>query len=758
SEWEAIEKHPVTTLQVSFNSANLAYVIYTSGSTGRPKGVMIQHGSVINLLTSISREVGFNADSVMLSVTTYTFDICYLEFYMPLINGGKLIVIPRETSMDGFRLAKSISHYCPTHMQGTPSTWQILLDGGWKNQESVKILVGGEPVNEAIKESLTSFGEVWNVYGPTETTIWSTIKKLETGQKVSIGKPVANTGIYILSKGHKLCPVGIAGEICITGDGLARGYLNRSDLTIEKFVSHPFSEEKGARMYKTGDLGRWLPDGNLECLGRIDDQVKIRGYRIELGEIETVLLQSDLVSQAVVLSKQDKEGVNSLISYYVPEPKIVKAKEIALHEEQVANWKEVYETEYSYTGGDKQDEEFDIGIWNDSFSGHPIPHHQMEEWVNDIVEVIMPEQAGEVLEIGSGTGLIFYRLAGRVQKYIGTDFSRSSIDHITQRINKGLRDYGPAEFHVSAAHETSLEESQQVDTIILNSVIQYFPGESYMDDVMKKSIALLKDKGRIIIGDVRDNRLLKLFKSRLQLQKLKPSVSIKDFTWTVEKEMQKEEELCFSPGYFARLRSQYPQITHIDIQWKQATYINELSLYRYTVVIYVGIEKDVITPLWQVWNTPDEKQKITELLQQQSAVIALKDLPNPRLWQERFLQNTLNAGSSVTVGDLVNEFGKKSREEKESDEINQLLDTASAKGYRCNLLLNKDPLLVNILMELNSSGNFIEQGIGDKDYSSNAGNTNIPLFDSISLLLQKDIRTILQEKLPEYMVPSEFIA
>jgi amino acid adenylation domain-containing protein/non-ribosomal peptide synthase protein (TIGR01720 family) len=319
AEWEEIEKEKAGNPQTDISPEQLAYVIYTSGSTGRPKGVMIEHKSVVNLLTGISNEVGFTSSSCLLSVTTYSFDICYLELYMPLINGARLVIVSRTTASDGFLLKESLSDYCPTHMQGTPSTWQLLADANWGNEEGVKMLIGGEAVKEGIKEYLTGMGDAWNVYGPTETTIWSTIKKLAASEKITIGKPLQNTQVYILRDDQGLSPVGVTGEICIGGDGLARGYRNRTELTAKKFIKDSFSKEPGARLYKTGDLGRWLPDGDIECLGRIDDQVKIRGYRIELGEIESVLNQSEQVRQGVVLAKEDGGGNMRLVGYVIPE-------------------------------------------------------------------------------------------------------------------------------------------------------------------------------------------------------------------------------------------------------------------------------------------------------------------------------------------------------------------------------------------------------------------------------------------------------
>ncbi|MEO7583967.1 MAG: amino acid adenylation domain-containing protein [Ferruginibacter sp.] len=315
---KAFAGQPDTNLTVKVLAGHLAYVIYTSGSTGKPKGVMIEHTSVVNLLMSIAKTVQFNSGSNFLSVTTYSFDISYLELYMPLICGGSLVIASREVAMNGFLLAEKIAACNPTHLQATPSTWQILLDVDWENKEGVTMLIGGEAIKEDIKDALTTIGDLYNCYGPTETTIWSVIKKLEHNEKVVIGKPVANTNIAILSPSGLLCPIGVAGEICIGGAGLARGYFNRPELTASKFINDPFGKTPGAKLYRTGDLGRWLADGNIECLGRLDEQVKIRGFRIELGEIETVLEQCDAVEQAVVMAKDDKQGNKRLIGYIVP--------------------------------------------------------------------------------------------------------------------------------------------------------------------------------------------------------------------------------------------------------------------------------------------------------------------------------------------------------------------------------------------------------------------------------------------------------
>ncbi|MBE7174329.1 MAG: amino acid adenylation domain-containing protein, partial [Williamsia sp.] len=316
NEWEIINNYPAAN-PPAVSAEQLAYLIYTSGSTGLPKGVMVEHKSVVNLLKSIDHLIGFGPGSKFLSVTTFCFDICYLEFFVPLINGGKLVMVSRETTADGIKLAEAIHHYQPTHMQGTPSTWQLLLDSGWDNKEGVTMLIGGEAVTESVKNALTKMGNVYNLYGPTETTIWSTAKQLYTDERVLIGKPLANTSIYIVDEQMELVPVGVAGEIWIGGAGVARGYLGNRDQTAVKFVSDRFKSDPTSRVYRTGDRGRWLDNGNIEYLGRMDEQVKIRGFRIELGEIEGVLQDCSLVHQAAVIAPEDKHGNKQLIGYVV---------------------------------------------------------------------------------------------------------------------------------------------------------------------------------------------------------------------------------------------------------------------------------------------------------------------------------------------------------------------------------------------------------------------------------------------------------
>ena len=319
SDWEMIERESDQAPINKVSADNLAYVIYTSGSTGKPKGVAVEHRALTNFLISMSRAPGMSAADVLVSVTTLSFDIAALELYLPLITGGRLVIVSRETAMDGHLLKEALSETSATMMQATPATWKTLIEAGWSGNKAFKILCGGEAWSvELAREFLSRGGSVWNMYGPTETTVWSTVCRIENEEDpVAIGQPIANTQVYLLDEHLRPVPFGVAGELYIGGDGLARGYLNRPELTTEKFIRNPFSDKQGSRIYRTGDLARYLSDGNLECLGRADDQVKIRGFRIEPGEIESILLSHPTVSQTVVVARRDATGEFRLIAYIV---------------------------------------------------------------------------------------------------------------------------------------------------------------------------------------------------------------------------------------------------------------------------------------------------------------------------------------------------------------------------------------------------------------------------------------------------------
>lgn len=328
--------YPADAPATSVSGSDLAYILYTSGSTGLPKGVLIEHRNLVNLLHSMIRMPGITDSDVLLAVTTISFDIAGLELYLPLLVGATTVLADTETAKDGRALVKAVTEQGITIMQATPVTWKMMLAAGWEQPTNLKVLCCGEPMSKELAQKLLArCGTLWNMYGPTETTIYSTGKQiLATDELITIGRPIHNTQVYILDEQLTPLPEGVVGEIYIAGEGVTRGYLNRPDLTNEKFVPNPFSPP-GKKMYRTGDLGKFTDTGEIHCLGRIDQQVKIRGYRIEPGEIEQALVAQDGIKDSVVIVREDRPGNQRLTAYLVTDPPLTGTT----FQKQVATWR-----------------------------------------------------------------------------------------------------------------------------------------------------------------------------------------------------------------------------------------------------------------------------------------------------------------------------------------------------------------------------------------------------------------------------------
>ena len=316
TDWPVIEQGLMSPPELHVAPDNLAYLIYTSGSTGKPKGVQVSHRCLLNFLGAMAHEPGISASDRLLAVTSLSFDIAGLELWGPAVNGGMVVLASREMATDGAQLIDALTTEAITVMQATPATWQLLIAQGWSGTAGLRILCGGEQLSQDLATQLVALGEhIWNLYGPTETTVWSTSCELAHGDaRVSIGRPITNTQVYLADRLGHLVPIGVAGELSIGGEGVARGYWQRPDITAERFVPNPYSMIPGVRRYKTGDFVRARANGKLEWLARKDHQIKLRGYRIELGEIEAMLCHQAGIQEAVVVIQTERNDPQ-LVAY-----------------------------------------------------------------------------------------------------------------------------------------------------------------------------------------------------------------------------------------------------------------------------------------------------------------------------------------------------------------------------------------------------------------------------------------------------------
>ncbi|MDF5729296.1 MAG: amino acid adenylation domain-containing protein [Rhizonema sp. PD38] len=761
-DWEVISQenseNPVSQIQPE----NLAYVIYTSGSTGKPKGVQIPHCALSNFLHAMRQKPELTELDTLLAVTTYSFDIAALELFLPMTVGARLVVVSREIASDGTRLSAKLIQSNTTVMQATPATWQLLLAAGWGGNHQLKILCGGEALpRQLANQLLNRCHSLWNMYGPTETSIWSAACKVETSSSIiPISYPIANTQFYILNQHGQLVPVGVPGELHIGGDGLARGYLNRPSGTAEKFIPNPFSNKPNARLYKSGDLARYLPNGEIEYLGRIDHQVKVRGFRIELGEIEAILAQHPTVKESAVIPREDVPGDKRLVAYVVPNSNAAFALNQESDVEQIAQWQTIWDTNYSQPAAEP-DPTFNIIGWRDSYTGQPIPEQQMREWLDTTVERILSWQPNRVLEIGFGTGMLLFQIASHCSYYLGTDISREALHYVEQQLEKLDGTWSQVSLWHRAADNFEGIEPSSFDTVIINSVIQLFPSMNYLFSVLEKAVGVVKSGGIVFVGDVRSLPLLFAFYADIELNKAPAELSREDLRQYVQNNINREEQLVIDPAFFIALKQLIPSISHVQIQIKRGRYHNELTKFRYDVILH--IEKEVC-PTGVAWWLDWSKNGLSMLTVRQiltetkPEILGIKNVPNARLSADIKLLDLLYPDEgAATVGELreaLQPFYGYGVEPEDwwalSDELPYTIyiNWSGGETLGCyDIVFQQGKTFSPVL----SNSVFNDQV---KPWTAYANN---PLHRQMAGKLRSILRGYLKERLPDYMVPVAFI-
>ncbi|MGW6010603.1 amino acid adenylation domain-containing protein [Streptomyces sp. NPDC055210] len=573
----------------SLSVGNAAYVIYTSGSTGRPKGVVLSHAGVAKLVATQSERFGIGPHSRVLQFASPSFDVAFWDLCLGLLSGGRLVVVPAELRVPGAPLADYAHANGITFMILPPALLAAMPED--VELPPATLLAGTERVSPELVGRYARGRMMFNAYGPTEATTNSTLGLCDpdtpAGTIVPIGVPDPGTRAYVLDARLQPVPAGVPGELYLGGAGLARGYLGRPDLTAERFVADPFGPP-GERLYRTGDLVRWKADGRLEFLGRADAQVKIRGFRIEPGEIESALRAHPAVEQAAVLVREDRPGDRRLAAYVVPS--LDADQDFG---EQVQEWKDLHELLYSAAGSEgARDGSAGPGAdatagfrenfagWNSMYDGLPIPVAEMREWREATLARIEELAPRRVLEIGVGSGLILSRIAPGCEEYWGTDLSEEAVRALRAQVDRAPELAERVHLSARPAHDTSGLPRAHFDTIVLNSVAQYFPGADYLTDVIGAAAELLAPGGRLFVGDVRNARLLRVLRAAVETRRAADPGDKQALRAAVERSLAWEGELLLDPDYFAALDG-----FDVDIRVKHGHHHNELTRYRYDVVL-----------------------------------------------------------------------------------------------------------------------------------------------------------------------------
>jgi amino acid adenylation domain-containing protein len=788
---EFVEQQSAANPCAPVTAQNLAYVIYTSGSTGQPKGVSISHASLVNHSFAVAESYRLGAQDRILQFANLSFDVAVEEIIPTLLNGAA-VVSRRERILESARLLALIEQEQLTLLNLPAPFWHewvrelALLEPALPPSLRL-VVVGSDRVSMdafAVWRRLYPDINLINAYGTSETTITSTLYQTETGESedvpatsVPIGRPLANTQVYLLNEALQPVPRGVPGELYVGGSAVARGYLNRPALTAERFIPNPFNPSPGARMYRTGDRARYLPGGQLEFLGRVDHQVKLRGYRIEPGEIEARLKLHPSIREAVVVPHAQPSGDIHLVAYVTQNPiaadSLDKPDVAEMEEEQLAQWQMVHDDEVFNRTSTLADAEFNISGWNSSYTGLPIPAEEMRVWVDDAVGRILEERPRRVLEIGCGTGLLLFRLASHCEAYLGTDFSPAALKYVQHRLNVREEKLPQVLLLERRADDFEELEAHALDMVILNSVVQYFPGIEYLLKVLEGAIGAVSPGGSIFIGDVRSLPLLEAFHATVELHKADPTLSLEQLRRRVRTRVMQEEELVLDPAFFMALRERFPNISSVEIMPKRGRYHNELTQFRYQVVLHVGEERSSIDSLdWLNWKEqrPGLEQIRSLLKDDAPESLCIRGITNARLARAAYALEMLDDGraAGASVPSTAGELRERLRHtEPKGLDPQELWSLSEELPYRVEIswmehdapgsfdvLFRRHTGMAESALERASAFSFPRRTENRRDWSDYANN---PLSGKFARQVAPQLRSFLREQLPEYMIPSGFV-
>ncbi|GAA0618364.1 hypothetical protein GCM10009547_20850 [Sporichthya brevicatena] len=721
-----------------------AYVIYTSGSTGRPKGVVLSHRGVDKLIATQVERFGIGPDDRILQFASPSFDVAFWDLCLGLLSGGRLIVVPSERRVAGPELTEYAAKHGATFLILPPALLAV-LPPDCSLPPGATLLAGTERVSPELVARYGPHQRMFNAYGPTEATVNSTLGESHpdriTGPIVPIGIPDPQTTARVLD--DRLVPVadGEPGELYLGGPGLARGYLNRPGLTAGRFVADPFGAP-GERLYRTGDLVRVNEDGALEFLGRTDDQVKIRGYRIEPGEVESVLVAHEAVETAAVLARDvpgpDGASARRLVAYVVPATGgRSSGRDVEAESAQVQAWQDVHRLLYTAAGPEALDEGF--AGWNSSYDGTPIPLPEMRAWRAETVARIRALRPRRVLELGVGSGLLLTELAPECEAYWGTDLSPEAVESLRGRVAADPASAERVQLRAQPADDLTGLPGGFFDTVVLNSVVQYFPSADYLLDVLRGALDLLAPGGAVFVGDVRNLRLLRTLRAGIEVARRDSVDGVEDLRRAVDAAVAWEGELLLDPDFFPALARALPAVTAVDLRVKDADHPNELSRYRYDVVLRTGAV-DQAPGLPEVpWAGLAD---LTDRLERAPRGLRVTGVPNGRLALDLAALATVDGGEAAAPDAVPGEIAAAARARGYAVALTW---SATGRAGELDALLTRDT---------ESVGDYRPGRTGAEP----GAYANRPARHRDPHALMGALRTYAAERLPDYMVPSAFVA
>jgi amino acid adenylation domain-containing protein len=624
-----------------------AYLIYTSGSTGTPKAVVVEHAQLTHTLRGSLEVLGLGSGDVMAALASVAFDISLLELVAPLLAGASVRIFPGALARDPEALVDAAGDVSVLH--AVPALARQVVDavrGGRPLPALRLLLVGGDAVAPDLLDDARAAlpgVDAGVLYGPTEATIVCAAYAVPAEGEVAgwpLGRPLPGVRLAVRGPRGEILPVGVPGELWIAGGGVARGYLGRAELTAEKFVV-----AGGERAYRSGDRARWRPDGVLEFLGRVDAQVKVRGFRIEPGEVEAALREQPGVREAVVLAREDQPGERRLVAYVVPRSAAELAGDAGSATEQVAAWEAVFDETYGddFAAGDPT---LDLTGWNSSYTGEPIPPEEMREWTERTVDRVLALGPGRVLEIGCGTGLLLFRVAPHARAYHGTDFSGVALE----RVRRHLAGLPQVTLARREADDLAEYAGAGFDTVVLNSVAQYFPGVDYLLRVVEGAVAAARPGGRIFLGDLRSLPLLGAFHASVELACAPDELSAERLRERVRRAVAEEQELVVEPALFDALRARIPRVGRVEVQVKEGGHDNEVSRFRYDVVLHLDVDPAAAgRPVVRSWSGEDAGV-LRALVRETAAGLLVRGVPDARVGSHVRALERIAAGGAGTAG------------------------------------------------------------------------------------------------------------